>query len=250
MHIFADDSGSFGKDGFLCLAGFIASDQGWDNLLNRWVEKLKEHKLEGIHTSDFLSGKGEHRDLGLTYEQRLEVLGEFMDIIRDEVSMGLACAVHATEYRYALQASTKRLKPEEFCFHRLLLMSFDYMRDTKSQESLTVWFDDSEKTSSRFLNIWTRIKRNWKGDKSMLASISFGDDRALPQLQAADILANVLVRSNSLGIDAWNGQSPFNRMFINPKTRAVSRSIKAEFWDQANLHRLREAIADLAKPAR
>jgi hypothetical protein len=250
MHVFADDSDSFGKNGFLCLAGFIASDQGWDNLLNRWVDKLEQHKLEVIHTSDLLSGKGEYRDLGLNYEQRLEILHEFMDIIREEVSTGLACAVNAGEYRHVLQASKKRLQPEEFCFHRILRMSFDYMRDTSSTESLTVWLDDSEKTSSRFLNIWTRIKKNWKGDKSMLASISFGDDRALPQLQAADILANVLVRSNSSGVDPWHGQSPFNRMFIDPQTRAVSRNMKAEFWEHANLHRLRDAITDLAKPAR
>jgi|GEM_PF-1688534 len=250
MHVFADDSESFGKNGFLCLAGFIAPDQGWDNLLRRWVHKLEEHNLDAIHTSDFLSGNGEYRHLGLDNHRRLEILSDFMDIIRDEVSMGLACGVNAGEYRNALKASKKKLQPEEFCFHRILRMSFDYMRDINSRESLTVWLDDSEKTSSRFLNIWTRIKRNWKGDKSMLASISFGDDRALPQLQAADILANALVRSHSSGVDPWHGQSPFNRMFINPQTRAVSRNMKAEFWDNPNLHRLSDAITDLAKPAR
>lgn len=250
MHVFADDSESFGQDGFLCLAAFIASDQGWDNLLNRWVEKLEEHNLEVIHTSDFLSGKGEYRHLKLDYERRWEILADFMDIIRDEVSMALACAVSAVDYRQALKESKKRLNPEEFCFHRLLRMSFDYMRDTKSQESLTLWLDDSERTSSRFLNIWTRIKRNWKGNKSMLACISFGDDRALPQLQAADIFANALVRSNSAGIDPWHGQSPFNRMFIHPQTKAVSRSIKVEIWSHKDIHRLRAAIAALAQPVR
>lgn len=250
MHVFADDGDSFGKNGFLCLAGFIASDRGWDNLLNRWAAKLEEHNLEVIHTSDLLSGGGEYRELELSYERRLEILCEFMDIIRDEVSLTLVCAVNAGEYRDALKDARKKLKPEEFCFHRILRMSFDYMKDVKSPESLTVWLDDSEKTSSRFLAIWTRIKRNWKANKSMLASISFGDDRALPQLQAADILANVMVRSNSSGLDPWHGQSPFNRMFIHPLTRAVSRNIKAEFWDYTNLHRLKNAITDLAKPAR
>lgn len=248
MHVFADDSDTFGKNGFLCLAGFIADDQGWDNLLNRWVDKLEEHGLEGIHTSDFLAGNGEYRSLGWDWERRLSVLSEFMDIIRDEVSMGIACTVNAGEYRHLLKDSKKKMKPEEFCFHRILIMSFNYMKDVKSNESLTVWLDDSEKTSSRFLNIWTRIKKNWKGDKSMLASISFGDDRALPQLQAADVLANILVRSNSAGLDPWHGKSPYNRMFIHPETRAVSRKIKAEIWEPKDMDRLKDAIVEIAKP--
>ncbi len=248
MHVFADDSDTFGKNGFLCLAGFIASDQGWDNLTNRWVSKLEEHNLDVIHTSDFLSGEGEYRDLGLCYEERLEILSEFMDIIRDEVSFAIACAINAREYKDVLKEAKKKMKPEEFCFHRILRMSFDYMIDSKSPESLTFWLDDSEKTSSRFLNIWTRIKKHWKANKSMLASIGFGDDRALPQLQAADIFANVLVRSNISGVDPWHGQSHFNRLFIHPETKAVSRNIKAEFWEPKDIDRLKEAILDLARP--
>jgi hypothetical protein len=247
MHVFLDDSDTFGENGFVCLAGFIASDQSWSRFESRWINKLKEHNLDVVHTSDFLSGGGSYRKKNFEYEQRLAILGEFMDIIRDEVDCGIFCAINAGEYRLILQDAKKKLKPEEFLFRRILKLSFDYMAEANHREAIAVWIDDSEKTSSRFLSIWSRTKKHWKADKSMLGSIAFGDDKALPPLQAADVFANAMVRGYAEGVDPWHGQSPFNRMFIHPETRAVSRKIKGETWDAENLVRLKHGILEMAK---
>lgn len=232
MHVFADDGDSFGDNGFLCLAGFIASDNAWDRFGDRWESKLKQHGIATMHTSDFLSGQGAYRSLIGSFEQRLAILGEFMDIIREEVGCGIACAPNAGEYRSVLKDSKKNLKPEEFLFRRLLINSFKHMASIKAVEPLGIWLDDSEKTSSRFLSIWARTKRNWKAQKSMLGHIAFGDDQALPPLQAADVLANILVRSNVSGMDPWHGQSPFNRMFSIHKAKRFRGTLKQNFGSQ------------------
>lgn len=247
MHLFLDDSDTFGENGFICLAGFIASDESWSRFDNRWVDKLVEHNLDVIHTSDFLSGGGSYRNQELAYGQRLGILSEFMDIIRDEIDCGIFCAINAGEYRSILKDAKKKLKPEEFLFRRVLKLSFDYMAEGKYSEAIGVWLDDSERTSSRFLSIWSRTKRHWKADKSMLGSIAFGDDKALPALQAADVFANAMVRGYAAGMDPWHGKSPFNRMFIHPETRAVSRKIKGETWDAEHLIWLKDGILDMAK---
>lgn len=248
MHIFADDGDSFGTNGFLCLAGFIASDTAWDRFGDRWESRLQFHGINAMHTSDFLSGQGAYRSLAWSFDKRLNILSEFMDVIREEVGCGIACALNAGEYRTVLKESKKKLKPEEFLFRRLLGNSFKHMASIDAAEPLGIWLDDSEKTSSRFLSIWTRTKKNWQARKSMLGHIAFGDDQALLPLQAADVLANILVRSNVLGMDPWHGQSPFNRMFIDPKSKAVSQNIKAEFWEPKDMIRLKDVIVDLAKP--
>lgn len=247
MHLFLDDSDTFGENGFICLAGFIASDQSWRRFEERWVDKLGDHNLDVIHTSDLLSGGGSYRTQNLTYGRSLEILCDFMDIIRDEVDCGIFCAINAGEYRSILKDAKKKLKPEEFLFRRILKLSFDYMAEQKHAEPIGVWLDDSERTSSRFLSIWARTKKHWKADKSMLGSIAFGDDKALPALQAADVFANAMVRGCAAGMDPWHSQSPFNRMFIHPETRAVSRKIKGETWDAENLFRLKDGILGLAK---
>ncbi|QIQ85295.1 DUF3800 domain-containing protein [Erythrobacter sp.] len=248
MHVFTDDSDTFGKNGFICLAGFISSDYAWEKFSQRWCDKLDEHGMSVLHTSDFLAGEGEYRELSHSYEDRLDILSEFMDIIRDEIDCGIFSAINAGEYRNTLKDAKKKLKPEEFLFRRILRLSFDYMASEEISESLGFWIDDSEKTSSRFLSIWSKTKKHWKGEKSMLGSIAFGDDQALPPLQAADVFANVMVRAYASGLDPWHGKSPFNRMFIHPKTHAVSRKIKGEFWDAKNLIRLKDGILEMAKP--
>lgn len=248
MHVFVDDSETFAKNGFLCLAGFMASDKAWQAFCNRWEAMLGKHKIGVMHASDFLSGQGEYRDLKLTYEERLSVLSEFMDIIREETECGVFCIIDSGQYRSVLTQAKKKLQPEEFAFRRILKRSFDHMAASKSVESIQFWFDDNEKTSSRFLSIWTATKRNWKFARSMLGSIAFGDDRALYPLQAADVLANVLARSHATGVDAWHGQSPFSRLFIHPTTRAMATHILGETWEANDIDRLSEAIVEMAKP--
>lgn len=247
MHVFVDDSDTFTKNGFLCLAGFIASDAAWDAFGDRWVALLEKHSIDVMHTSDFLSGQGDYRHLNHTYERRLEILSEFLDVIREETECGIFAAVSAGEYRKVLKTAKKKLQPEEFLFRRILNRSFEFMKDSKSVETIGFWFDDSDRTSSRFLAIWHKTKKNWKFAKTMLGSIAFGDDKALPPLQAADVLANVLVRSHASGLDAWHGKSPFSRLFIDPKSRAVATHIKGEFWEPQDIKRLKDPIIGLVK---
>jgi hypothetical protein len=122
------------------------------------------------------------------------------------------------------------------------------MTEVKSIETIQFWFDDNTKTSSRFLSIWTSTKANWKFAKTMLGSIAFGDDRGLYPLQAADVLANVLCRSHATGVEAWHGNSPFSRLFINPVTKAVATHIRGEIWEATDVERLEDAIVEMAKP--
>lgn len=248
MHVFIDDSNTFSKNGFMCLAGLMADDESWEVFCERWHTLLNKFNLDIMHTSDFLAGQGEYRDINLSYEDRIDILREFLDVIREETQCGVFCAIHAHEYRDVLSHTKKKLKAEEFLFRRIMRRSFDYMIETKSVESIGVWLDDSNVTSSRFLSIWTSTKKNWQFSRTMLASIAFGDDRALPQLQAADVLANVLVRCHASGMDAWHGKSPFSRLFINPETRAIATHIRGEIWEPQDVKKLEGAILEMAKP--
>lgn len=246
MHIFIDDSDTFRRNGYQCLAGLMASDTSWDRFNNRWEDLLRKYGLNVIHTAEFLSGNGLYRDFHHDYEMRLAILQEFMDVVRDEVQCGVFCAIDAGEYRETLAHAKKKLKPEEFLFRRILKRSFEYMIEIRSIESIGVWLDDSDLTSTKFLSIWARTKRVWKLEKSMLGSIAFGDDRALYPLQGADLVANILARSHAIGVEPWNGRSQFSRLFIHPETRAVATHIRGEIWEAKDLRRLQDAIVDLA----
>ena len=88
MHVYIDDSDTFGKNGFLCLAALIATDEQWTRLHVRWERKLHEHGLQVVHTTDLLSGKGDHKKSSVSFENRLAILNDFIGIVRDEISCG------------------------------------------------------------------------------------------------------------------------------------------------------------------
>lgn len=249
MHVFIDDSDTFSQNGFICLAGFIASDVKWDSFYDQWAAKLSEHGLTKIHTSDFLAGEAEYADLGWDYEQRVSVLQEFMGIVRENVECAVFSAVEVGEYRKVLKAAKKRLQPEEFIFRRVLRHSFEHMGETGSKESIQFWFDDNTKTSPRFLSLWSKVKKNWHLARTMLGSISFADDFGLPPLQAADLLANALNRAHSSGEPAWHPEGPFAPMFLKPGTHIMKNHVRGEIWEPSDIERNRNAILDLAKPS-
>lgn len=248
VHVFADDSDSFGATGFICLAGYIATDERWLAFQDVWEDTLNRHGLTHIHTSDFLAGQGPYASLGWDYPKRLSVLQEFMNIIREHVECGVFSAFNAGEYREIMKQYKKKMSAEMWLFRRIIKRSFEHMVETKSKETIQFWFDDSSKSSHHFLSAWNDIKKNWKFAKTMLGGIGFYDDENIPQIQAADVLANALTRSHRAGRLPWDPKGEFFPLFVDPLTMRPSNRMRGELWESSDIEKHAPEILAASQP--
>jgi hypothetical protein len=56
--LYLDQSSNFGKADFVCVAGYLNSDAGWEAFAEEWRTLLKKHDLVSSHTSDFMGRRG------------------------------------------------------------------------------------------------------------------------------------------------------------------------------------------------
>ena len=60
--VFLDESGHFNSTDYICMAGFIATDEGWNALCAGWRILLREkYKLPAIHMREIMSEREGHR---------------------------------------------------------------------------------------------------------------------------------------------------------------------------------------------
>ena len=246
MHVFIDDSGSFGHEEFLCLAGFVASQPNWDALYDEWRILLRKHKLKVLHTSDFLSGKGEYAELELTYEARIGVVKEFAGCARRYAGAAIIVAVDAAAYKTLLSGAPKKPQPKSFCFHRVLRHAHTQMREWGYNDPISFVFDDDPRVTSIFLGHWNKLKKTRAFHRNALAGIMFADDRLMPPLQAADLLACTVTREQRKGATGWGSDSPFTDLFVDPATgRAMP--IQHEYWTASEIEDRKDELLEMLR---
>lgn len=246
MHVFIDDSGSFAHEEFVCLAGFISTDTNWDAFYDEWTALLRKHRLPVLHTSDFLSGKAEYANLAHTFDERIAIVREFAGCARRFANAAIVVAIDSAPYRAALSDAVKKPNPKAFCFHRVLRHAHAQMREWGSTEPIDFIFDDDPKASPVFLGHWNKLKRTRVFHRNALAGIMFADDRLMPPLQAADLLACAVTREQRKGAAGWASDSPFTDLFVDPATgRAIP--VQQEYWTTREIAARKDELREIIR---
>jgi hypothetical protein len=61
--VFLDESGHFSSSDYLCMAGYMATPDGWDALCPGWQYLLREkYKIPALHMREIMSNAGKRRD--------------------------------------------------------------------------------------------------------------------------------------------------------------------------------------------
>jgi hypothetical protein len=232
---FIDDSGDFGGVGFFCLAGYIALDAGWDAFVPEWRRLLAKHKLDVLKTSDFLTGEGIYRARKESYDQRAEIVRQFVGCVRKHVLCGFAVGVDGRAYRDILEPYPKHVAAAPFCLERLLSRVHRRVVEWEmDDEPVRMTFDDSEKDSP----------------KLYVASISFADDRFFLPLQAADLLGCAITQERRKGAGGWGPESPFHMLPFSAEDPTYGIPFVQEYWDAMEIEaRKDELIAIATGPA-
>jgi hypothetical protein len=255
--VFLDESGHFSYSDYICLAGLMATDQGWGALCEEWRFLLDEKwKLPAIHMREIMSPLGKSPAASWPKERKEDMLRDFILSIRKHTYVGFGCALDAKHYREVVEnlkqtadEQRQKLKPfkaQTFCAARVMRLIMNYLDHIKASEyerKIALIFDDDEQYSKWCYSILCNLKKRVPLFKETMVSITFADDIQYYPLQAADILSYASCNELKKGQDAWSDSGVFTELLkdIDPNYYRVYLS---ELWtdDEHDTEKLRKVI--------
>lgn len=235
MHVFLDDSTSFRRPGYQCFAGFMADQTAFDSLSTGWNRLLEHHGLKHLHTSDFLSAQGDHKNEGRTYEERKLVLADFIELIRRTMQCMIIVGVEKNDYYTYSSKERGGLGTAGFCLQRVAHICHRRIHSFPDPSPLNFVFDDSEKDSPKIYSAWAKMKSRHAIPKGLCASITFAEDHMFYPLQAADLLACAVIQENQKQGERWGEGSPFGPLFKEAPDPPLGMIVDTEYWNAASM---------------
>lgn len=239
MQAFFDDGESFRRGNLRLLAGFVASDDAWSAFSDEWRTLLAKHELPFLHTSDFLSAQGDHRTVALTPPERVAVVREFIGAVRKHVHCGIGVTIDAEAFADLMARVPKAAppkaprKPEDFCLLRVLAQAVARYEEHDAPRPMLLTFDDSTKDSMRFYESYQFVRRISPELRSKVIGIAFCDDKLVPAVQAADMLACIAGRHDGRDGGLPSGD-PFLDLLEEPDP-AYGQMYTVERWTREKL---------------
>jgi hypothetical protein len=249
--VFLDESSNFGQQDFVCVAGYIADDAQWASFAQEWRLLLGKHKLASLHTADFLAGQAEYRKMGLDQTARHSIIQEFIGAIRKHLPAGFAVGIDAAHFRGILADQRKRIKPEVFCFQRILRLVTEKLREWQIADDYDLFFDDVPHYAMKLYSFLCDLKHIDSEARDRIRTIAFGKDEKWPPLQAADLLCCATAREQRFGFGqkAWDEQRSLFRPILLDEDPAYGKPYFNEYWDQERLDKFADIIKSAATGA-
>lgn len=248
VHAFFDETGTpSAKDGVFILAGFVAGLHRWVAFLEAWSAVAHNHQIQEIHTTDFLNNQGQHKSDEFDYQERLGVLREFAEVVRNHAAGAIAVGVDCAAYREIMADGPKHVTADVFCMQQTLAETHRIMREVSlPNQPLELSFAQSDAYSPRILSAWLTLKRRKKGlPRNLMATITFGDPHYVPALQAADMLSCGINRELRASPDKqWLADSPFSLLVSSPEQ---SIPFNFHFWSADELRRRKDEVIAAAR---
>jgi hypothetical protein len=185
-----------------------------------------------------------------SYEDRLTIVREFIQVIQRHVLYGVTVGIDAVAFREVFAEERKKPPPEEFCFYRVMRRAVErcLIPAWQGMLPLSLIFDDSEH-SMRFYSAYRAVRSRNVEVREAVCSITFADDRFIGALHAADLLACATVREQRRGDKAWDEHSPF-RGLVQATTPVYGKLYEQEYWDEEEIRKNRSEILKIAAQSR
>jgi hypothetical protein len=245
MHLIIDDSAS-GDGSHQFLIGLVASDSGWASLAEKWSADLRVFDLPFLHTSDFLSGTGDHRAWNKQSSEanRIAVVRRFGEIIPHHIMAGIIIGVDSRAFGQIFLQDKKKISCPMFAFDRLLSYAIESMQNAGVDEPISLLVDDSSH-AMRFYGLWRKAREIHSFARKYLCSITFADDKNIVPLQAADLVAAIVLREHQRRDAAWRADSPYNG--ILPLHPNGGYNVHSERWERKDIAEHAPMIREAAK---
>ncbi len=230
-----DEAGHFrGAGDYLCMAGYIGDEDGWNAFTERWGKLLRKYGITAVHMKDMIALQDEYGKLGWDHDYRDKVvLPEFIEVIKDHLAVGLGIAVDLKHLRQMPPESQKAIgDPYYLCFMRMIRLVIDTARKAGVEFPMALIFDDSEEYSIKCYRLLSRLRQENAEVKSLIGSISFADDAIYYPLQAADVLAYESLKELKQKAGGYDSRKHFNNLVTRTE---MGLAYDSHFYDGAAL---------------
>jgi hypothetical protein len=254
--LFLDESGHFASTDYMCMAGFMATDEGWNSLCDGWLPLLKKYGIPAIHMRDIMSPRGKSPAASWDISRKVEMLRDFILLIRKHTDVGFGCAINASHYRRVVAEiiavadqsglKSKPFKAQTFCLARIVRLVMRYLDENKASElerKTALTFDDDEQYSRMCYGLLCELKKRVPLIKETIVSIGFADDNWYYPLQAADLLSYASCNELKKGDNAWKDSNVFTDL-LKDEDPLYGKQYFSELWsdDEDATKALMEAI--------
>jgi len=200
LHCYLDESATEGDTPVAVVAGVVLEMDRFAWLDIAWQRAIIKHQAEPyIHMKDF----AQHgRFKGWSARARTALFTDLAEIIMEHKRYSIAARLMPSEYNRHFSAfpPDRKLSIYSMCFLMLAMVQGRYAENSKYKDKIPFLMDDGNK-------YWAEVKHahNFLANAFQeiypvhVGSLSFGDDKEVRALQAADVIAWTVRRKISGG---------------------------------------------------
>lgn len=184
---FFDESGHSSSTEFFALAAFVADDSDWARFDQQWRRALDRHGAPYLHMREFAQRVETFK--GWTEDRRRGLLGECVAAINSirAIAVGAATSVDDFE-RLDAEARSNFQDPFFYCFQEVVRGVALRAHFEPEGQKVEMVFSQQDQFSPMARKLWNAMA-SYIDVKERMGSLEFQDMRAIPGLQAADLLA-------------------------------------------------------------
>ena len=248
---YLDDSSDLKRERALCAAGFLQRTRDWLDFNHKWNQQLKRFGIAYFKASECISLTGEFAKFRanaklISSDDRKtasEIRSLLIDTIIEAHLEGVAVSILLADF-WELQKEDARARkifssdPMFIAYQGVMFESAKRMAVTFPTERVAFVCDSQDRAAFAEACYRAFTEKNPMTARFM-GSIDHADDKAIPALQAADLLAS----EARLQIEAWRRNE---EEFSGMKKLKDSGSIQfAAYWDKAYM----ASVLDASDPS-
>jgi len=238
IHSTLDDVGTCGKDGMNAVAGYVAYRETWNKFNWRWLMTLQQLGVPYLHTAKKLNEFPLVGGGGITDDDICLILAPFIEAVKGtllaEGGVPVWVVTDCDAYDQLTPNERKYVRPpEENSFEWAVRLSCEALgHQFNLSDAISIQMDECS-APPRLYECYERFKRNSDFMKQHLGALCFCDDKRHPPVQAADMLANVALKSWRKAASGGELPRAFRELTVAdgvPKTKMLhfdARNLKA-----------------------
>lgn len=171
------------------VAGLLLNKHNFLSFSKIWCEILNWWKLTPpIHMKEF--GRPHGRFAYLTDAQRYAIFAELSELINTHKIISVAATLNQDQYRNILKLhKRKEMSPYGLCFMLCAIANHHNAIHNKHERNIAYILDTGDDNVGHVLAAH-KVMKEWQESTPLhVGTIAFDDDKDIPALQAADIIA-------------------------------------------------------------
>jgi len=202
FYLYTDESGKLQSSDYTSFCGYVAHTSEWQRLARVWTDSRFKWGIPPIHMAEIMHpdrrpggdwAKKKAEWGALWEEKRDAMLEEFADIIRYSHAVCVGNVVDAAHFKKMPDSPFKKVmdNPIYLSFYNTIRDSLDKIdRAMSSEHNLSVVMDDDEEFAMKCYQYLNQVRKAFPHEVGKrIDAICFGNDKAYPGIQAADMVA-------------------------------------------------------------